>query len=537
MTPHNRTQKAAQGGKNAPVGRSAAPAAERRTWPLVPVPVVFFLLVWAFAGFYWGDMFRAARDYSFFAPDPTLMRFVWDKPYGSLWILGRALLCLFRYPVLGGAVLALMLTLISWLTGYDLRLPPRLRPLQYVPAGLLLGGMAYYGFDLYYEQETGMLLGVPLCLLIVLAVQALFIRSFSKKPAPALLTPPTDESRRQNLTALAAAVVLAGGPWLFAAVARPYVRETARMQRMLNERDWTGIIEEARKHPDPVRRPTAAIYAIALSQTGQLLEHLYDLRLEYEPWFLHGRTGETAIGSDWYETDGNYYAGLLQTAYSNALEHLTMEGPTLHMLKRLTRIALLQGHTALARKYLHILDQVPFEGDFVAEHLRYADHPEALEQEPETALLRQLEPIHDDFHTRFRKPLFLGYNIALLEGRSLAALHHSLAACLYSKDLTQTLIRLQPLRGQLLPGDAADAVAIWGKREPHIFNLFPGTELNQVRYRTFLQAIQPYAKERKERARELFGRYPGYYPYYYFFGNLLAPTHKDATAAEHKGVN
>lgn len=508
-----------------------------RQLPLLPVPVIFFLLTWFFAGIWYGDVFRAAGQYSFFAPDTTLMRFVWEQPYGPLWIAGRALLTLFHYPPAGGAVLALMLTLICWLTGYNLRLTPCWRPLQYLPGALYLGGLVYYGLDCYYQTETGRILGIPLCVLVVLAIQGAIIRSFSKKPVPALLRRPTDETRLQNGLELMMALLAVGGPMLFSTLARPYVRTTARMQHQLAQEDWAGIIQTAHDNAELSCRPMAALYAIALTQTNQIADRLFDIRYEFEDIHLHNRSGNTDTGIDFYQTDANYYAGLLLAANRNAVEHLTLEGPTCHMLKRLTQIALLNGEKEVARKYLHILNRTPFEGAFVERYTRLADNPEALEQEPATVRIRKVEPVSDAFHTLYREPLFLGYNVALQEGRSLEALHNSMAACLYTKILPDVLMRCQPLAGTALPQNAADALAIRANREPGLLQAYPGHDLNLSRYKAFRQHIKPFASDRAKHAAELFPFYKGYYPYYYYFGNLTAPTHKTTDSTDHKGVN
>ena len=85
----------------------------------------FFLLSWLWSSWWMGDVLRIAYERSFFAADATLMHWLWQQSFGSLWILGRALLTLYRWPLLGGLLVALLLTAGSWLVGYSLRLPPR----------------------------------------------------------------------------------------------------------------------------------------------------------------------------------------------------------------------------------------------------------------------------------------------------------------------------------------------------------------------------------------------------------------------------
>ena len=540
MSPKKHYPKKAIASPSPKSGSSSAPQSPKRLsrLPLLPIPLIFFLFVWFFAGVWYADVFRAAGQYSFFAPDITLMHFVWDKPYGPLWIAGRALLTLFHYPLLGGAVLALMLTLISWLTGYNLRLTARWRPLQYLPAGVYLGCLAYYGLDCYYQAETGRIMGIPLCALIALAVPGIIIRSFSRKPAPALITSPTDESRLQNMLGLLVCVPVVAAPMLYSVIERPYVRVTAHMQNQLERQDWEGIIRTAHENAELSYRPMAAMYAIALAQTGQITEKLFDIRYEYGTMMIRNRAGNTDSGSDFFLTDGNYYAGLLLAANRNAIEHLTMEGPTLHMLKRLTQIALLNGEPEVARKYLHILGKTPFEKDFVRHYTELANHPQAIGKDPEMARIRNVEPVSDMFQSMLREPLFLGYNIALSEGRSMDALHHSIAACLYSKLVPDAVKRCQPMTHTVLPRNIGDAMAIYAREDPTVLQFFQGNQMTMPRFQAFLATIRPYADTRLEHAPELFRTYRGYYPYYYYFGNLTAPTRKkDDSATEHKGVN
>ena len=56
-----------------------------------------------------GDVFRMAREYSFVAPDSVLMHGLWQQSFGSLWIVGRILLTLYRWPLVGGLLVALLL--------------------------------------------------------------------------------------------------------------------------------------------------------------------------------------------------------------------------------------------------------------------------------------------------------------------------------------------------------------------------------------------------------------------------------------------
>ena len=72
--------------------------------------------------------------------------------------------------------------------------------------------------------------------------------------------------------------------------------------------------------------------------------------------------------------------------------------------------------------------------------------------------------------------------------------------------------------------------------------MFPTLQYNRPRLTTFLQEVQPYIKDydtRKAHARELFPKWKGYYPYYYFFGNLKSTKGhiEDEKGTSNQGVN
>ena len=51
---------------------------------------------------------------------------------------------------------------------------------------------------------------------------------------------------------------------------------------------------------------------------------------------------------------------------------------------------------------------------------------------------------------------------------------------------------------------------------------FPSLQFRHQKLASTLGEMKPYMKDRAKYARELFDKYKGYYPYYYFFGNLKA---------------
>ncbi|MCR5819433.1 MAG: DUF6057 family protein [Bacteroidaceae bacterium] len=508
----------------------------------LPIPLLFFLLSWMWASWWMGDVGRIARERSFFATDSTLMLFLWQQEFGSLWILGRALLTLFRWPLVGGAVVAAMLSVGSWLTGYCLRLRPSMRWMQYLPAASWMTWVAWSGFDLYYQHESGRPLGILLLGFVVVAIDGFIISTFSRKPMPSVVRPPKDETRRQNLGQLVLIIALTALPAAVTSVRHPYLRPVTKMEVQMMNEDWQGMANTARSNAELSYRPIAAYYAIALARQGRLADDLFQIRLDYDTLYIHGRGHTADLGSNYYITDCNYHAGLFRVAEHNAMEQLTMDGPSLYSLKHLARLAILHSDFTLADKYLQIISKSPFESAFVKRYKPMLGSSAAARQQAEAdpvfADLRNYEPLNDTFESQFQEPIFLGYNAVLTQGRSMQALHNSMMANLYSKRMPDFLMRCEPLIGQPLPQSVREGLVTQAAKNQQILQAFPALQMDMQRYRLFIQNVNQYFGDRPAYALKLFPEYKGYYPYYYFFGNLKstrkAPQKESASKA---GVN
>lgn len=504
----------------------------------IPGILIFFFVCWLFLACYYGDVFYIAQQYSFFTWDSELMKFVTDnRPYGYLWWIGRFILQPFYYPILGAAIVSILLTVIAVLTAYVFRLSARWRFLQFFIPYSWLAYTLYCGYDLYYQHETGKIFGIPFCIFLILLVQAFFVRTFRKKSMLTAIL--SDSDVAVKLTWINAGIIF----FIFLALgaynemARSYVRPTAYLQRCMWQQRWHEMVDYVRSRNISCR-PVAAYYAIALSQTGQINQCLFDLKYDYADLFLHDRSGKEDFGTAMYEADCNFYAGLLYPANRCAIEKMTMDGPSAYVLKRLALIAMLNGEQQLCEKYLTVLQQLPFETEFVAKYRTLNRDKTKIASDPEFSRIKLLEPVHDNFEYNFRQPTFLGYNVAMLEGRSREALEMSIAACLYSKMMPAFLLRTQPLIGTTLTGSIADAVTMESVRNSQISELFSIDGFAIHRYKSFMREAIHYLNDKEKGRTELFERYKGYYPYYYYFGNLPSRSNQDKQLNQNKsGVN
>ncbi|MCR5180224.1 MAG: DUF6057 family protein [Bacteroidaceae bacterium] len=515
--------------------------------------ILFFLLAWLWASWWMGDVLRIAYERSFFAPDATLMHWLWQQSFGTLWILGRALLTLYRWPLLGGLLVALLLTTGSWLVGYCLRLPVRWRWAQYLPAGAWMLWTAWSGLDLYYQHEPGRILGIPLLVALVCAIDAFIIWTFKHKkraltPAPAGTSTKGDKPSKEKSPLLnklwkGAALplfflILFAAPIFLLQQRHPYLRPLTHMQVQLLQGDYEGMSATAHKHAALSYRPLAAYYAIALTRTGHLADQLFDIRFEFDSLHVHEYDGRPDDANNYFLVDCDYHAGLIRPALHRAMEELTMDGPSLFTLKHLTKMALIEHEWTLARKYLHILHQAPFESQFISKYEAMLDRPELVAADVEFESVLRTAPVADAFEGQFEKPCFLGYHAVANSGRTMDALTMGIMVNLYSKRMPDFLARCEVLVGSTPPRYIAEGLVTQTHKNPVILEAFPQLKMEVQRFRGFLQVAQPYMQQREQGGDALFEDYIGYFPYYYFFGNLRA-TRKTNEVQNHSsaGVN
>lgn len=495
--------------------------------------LIYTFLLWILLGIYYGDVMYIAQQKSFFSTEGILMKFLTSHyPYGYLWYIGRGFLQLFYYPLLGSALFAFILTSIAILLSYVCHLKGNWKVLQFIPGLLWVAFLFYQGYNLYYQHETGKIIGIPFSILIILILQSLFIRTFNKRTiGSALLIAETE--KKQNMFNNILIVLFSFFLILGNEIYRPYVRPTVKMQKALQSEDWETMITTA-KNCDVIVRPIATYYAIALMQTGQITQSLFDIDFNYSEIHLHDRNGDKDYGTAYYQADGNFYAGLLNSAYKNAMEEMTMDGPNALNLKMLAETSLLNGETELCNKYLTILSKLPFEHNFVEKTKELNQKKELIEEDKRLSKIKRLIPAQESFETWYREPLFLGYNIALLQGRSLEALDASLAACLYTKLMPDFLIRTQPLINSSLKRNIEDALTMEASKNKKISEVFHIGTLSLQKYNLFMNSAAPYRKNREEGAKKLKEQFLGYYPYYYFFGNINSENKEKATKTENK---
>lgn len=426
-----------------------------------------FIFIFIFCSFIYGDVFTRAEQDSFFTFDATSMKFLTDQSLGYIYWGGRFILIAFKSMWTGALLLSLILTGTAWCLASSMSLPPRLRGLSFLVPFLILGWMVWRGTSIYYKNEPSLIVLVPLGILLLSAILAGASALLRKKKAK-------DSSckisalNQGNLCIILFSVILYSCTLIF----NQNEILTARMQNSILREDFNNLVEDglSARHPS---RAVAAYYTIGLIQTDQLYDRLFQIPFNFpETTRLDKKDGSEEYGI--FLADCNFFAGLLNPSYHMALEHIVMNGPRLYYLKRLAICSVMKGEKELSRKYMKIIESIPFEKSFVNKYSPMIDHPELAKNDPVLSRVYALEPLENRFEQNYRAPAFLGYNIGLRSGRE-AALIPSIMACLYSKDLPNSMERALQLRRNGTPLSPAlqQAIVIFGQKQPGIFQHFP----------------------------------------------------------------
>lgn len=518
-----------------------------------PVFIVEFVVVWLFLYLLYGDVLFVAEQRSFFAFDSVAMQAYLSQPLGWLYAAGRFMLLSGVCPAFASLLLAAMLVVSAWLVDRALRLRGWWHLVSVPLPFLYVLFLFCMGLNLVYLRELSWIMTIPLISLLCAMVAASFSRFFFKtsislrtfaKPLE------TDNPRCAfGILGLVAVLMLSS-----VAVALTYAqndRITCSMERYMYGEEWDKMADAAKKASRPSRTVTG-LYAIALNQNGQLATELFNIPMQYGNIHLSRSDGQFDSGMDFIVVYCNFYAGLTRSAYHEAVEQTVLEGPSVVRLKYMVKCALIDKENALAEKYLAILKRVPFESEFVEKYSEMLYDYNRVVQDCELASVIELQPVKDSFEQEYREPMFLGYNVRLLEAKSIRGLNNCLYACLYSKDLNGFWERIVTMiqNNVILSKVFEEAIVVKNLKNLSVLKQLKLSPYTLQEMKNFMEDCFPkdeiptkqLSKEEKndrskEKARKFMDKYLGTYEFYYYFQNVPDENYAVADKKEKGGVN
>ena len=502
------------------------------SWREIPyrwVHVAAVVLIYVFCTWMYGDVFQRAQQNCYVTTSAEQMVFLRHLDGGNIYWGLRFLMLPFKNLWLGGAWLTMWLVGSACLLSHALRLTRRWKLVTFVLPILTLCYFVWRGIRIYYHDEPSIIIGLPIAVVLLTGIAALVGHFACKKPAA--------EKHAHPVSIAIVAVAFAA---LFVGTDRFRQNDvlTASMQNKMWEADWDGIVDDALSARQG-NRTIAAYYAIALVQQDKLLEKLFDLPFDYpldNTYLNHNGKTEYAL----FETDCNFYAGLINSSYRAAMESHVMSGATIYNYKRMALAAIIMGEKNLAERYLFALESVPFEQAFVEEYRPMLINPQLVQNDPELKKVVELLPIEENLEQNYRRPVFMGYNVGLGQGND-PTLKTSAAATLYSKDIMRLLNVASVMRHKFgrLPRVVKEAILIKSLTLKEVENVFPEVTKDAMlltNFQTFVKEARPYLDDKPKLREVMREKWLGTYFYYYYCENNHPNQVRPANASS-AGVN
>ncbi len=501
------------------------------------VQLLFFLFTILFIRYYYGEILWKMQDLAFFTGSFTELHQVVGAGINIPVYIGRFFLQFCYFPWLGTILVTIFLWLIQGMTENILRFGSSiwLYLASYLPwAGFLVYmSLCHYNF-IYEVDPSNLFILLVSASLLATGIWALLsiIRKITGKTKP--IIPPLSSKKAYSGGGVAVAMIV-----LVGLLARPdeNLRAMTRMQYYTQQQEWNKVIDCTEGLSAPTRA-VAAYRSIALVNTNQLGDRLFEIPYNYPEIQTKMQDGTVTQGSFFYTADACFYSGLINSAYHHLMEFMVLEGASPFTLRLMTKCAVLNQEWELAERYLSVLEKMYFQRGFADKYRNYIAHKELIGKDAELASAYDLEPVINNFEQVYREPIFIGYYTQLTKGKSRRSLDLSLAACLYAKELEAFLPRAQALIGQShLPIHFQEAIALEGYSSGNGFEKqFPISPIVTERTKALLGEISKYM-DNQEKGREVLRKeYGNHFLYYYIFGNMV-PKKQGTNETNKNGVN
>lgn len=429
------------------------------------------------------------------------------------------LTCALGYPLLGvyGLAASLLMAVWSWRLREHALVDTIVAVVSVAAVPLLcyryiyyqtnLANIYYAELPLFFVTEEHHAYYVPYYLLALFFVALAFMRPVSPK--------------KQRVPIIAQAVLLAAvgyGVYHFWFKDENFHRELA-MQHCVDQRDWTGALQEAARQQDEPTRAVVMLKNLALSRLGRQGSDMFLYKngsKRYEAPF--GMRTMLVVGPLMY-----YQYGMANYCSRLSTEMGVEFGWRAEYLKLLAKCAILNGEQQHARKYLHILRQTMNFDDWAQQAQGLVGDSAAIAADPEMGIVKRM--MHYDNNLSSDQGFverFLMNTLAnsRYKGDPLFQ-EQALLATLWTKNIPQfwyrfyDYIRLHP--DGPMPRYYQEAAWLYGQMEERPdMDLMPFDDGVKDTFQRFMKAAEPYDNADVEDARNglTFFNQTYYYDYY-----------------------
>ena len=152
------------------------------------------------------------------------------------------------------------------------------------------------------------------------------------------------------------------------------------MQRCIENLDWEGVLKVGAKQKEEPTRAIVMMHNLALSRLGRQLDEMYDFPKGSKksntplPIYMHNVAGRLIY----------YNYGVMNECHRMCMEEGVERGWRPELLKYMARCAIFNEEPKAARRYLDLLQETLFYGEWAKKFQLLADNPGQLTVDPET---------------------------------------------------------------------------------------------------------------------------------------------------------
>ena len=294
-------------------------------------------------------------------------------------------------------------------------------------------------------------------------------------------------------------------------------RAELRMQRMLSEADFDGIIRLADRLPEP-SRAVAAYRAIALDYNGQLGNALFRIPYAYTAIPAKAKVPAELV----HEREFSLFASCINNCYMVTMTQVVNYGLRPADLQFYALCALFNGEDNLAVKNLSTLGKTIFYRKWAARHAAYLNRREDFLSHPVYG--RIAEAMSDENQLTNGNANVIEFYLRLERGERLLYERH-LMDCLYVKNLDAFWARAPriPELFDEIPVHIQEALALIGLADGEDISAYHISPAIYQRVESFIAQAGSFGTNFEAARISLESTYGDLYGYYYFFRSLLEP--------------
>lgn len=291
------------------------------------------------------------------------------------------------------------------------------------------------------------------------------------------------------------------------------------MRRAMEQRDWQGMLRAANGLKDEPTRAIVMMKNLALFRMGRQGDEMY-----------HYKTGAKAPNApmkiNMTQVVGRaiyYEYGQANYCYRWCLEDGVEFGWRAEYLKYMTRCALLNSETEMAKKYIRMLKHTRFHREWAEAQEQYANQPETMKDDKDYAIVKRLMTNEDHLGTdNGLAEMYLMNTLLDINTNDPLVQELTLLSALWKKDIGVFWPRFFNYamlhKGERMPKHYQEAAYLYGHLENQVdISQMPFDEDVVRNYNGFMELAQRCSGMSEEQMKPLFFPSFGQTFYYEYF--------------------